>query len=341
MEASPALLDKIKNYTPKGEIGMGGVAAGGAFQQHSEIEVMQAYEASWAAGVRYYDTSPWYGITKSERRLGVFLDGKDRDSYTLSSKIGRIVIPDPKSTIEGKQRVWPGTHHYKFHYDYSAEGVRRSIEDSLKRMGQSHFDIVYIHDLSPDNGDLGADWEKYFKTAAKGAMPELTKMREEGIIKAWGLGVNTIEPLMKTLEVADPDVFLSACQYSLIKHEESLNRLFPAVAKRNIPVVVGGPLNVGFLAGKDRYDYGPDIPEEALKKREKLYEVCHKFDVDLRTAALQFSSAPKEVSTILVGSHTAKQAFENVASLYEDIPVEFWEELRVKGLIAEAAPLPA
>lgn len=183
--------------------------------------------------------------------------------------------------------------------------------------------------------------EKYFKVAAEGAMPELTKMREEGIIKGWGLGVNTIEPLIRTQDVADPDVFLSACQYSLIKHDESLNRLFPAVAKRDIPVVVGAPLNVGFLAGKDRYDYGLEIPKAAQEKRELLYAACKKYDVDLRTAALQFSAAPKEVSTILVGSHTAEQAFENVASLYAEIPNDFWAELKRLELIAEAAPLPA
>src|SRR5690554_7007793 len=136
--------------------------------------------------------------------------------------MGRLL----KATKDLPQIMWISPSPFDYRYDYSAEGTRRSIEDSLQRLGVESIDIVFIHDLSPDNGDMKDKWVEYFKVAEKGAMPELTKMREEGLIKAWGLGVNTIEPILKTLEAADPDIFLSATIYSLIEHEDALDRLF-------------------------------------------------------------------------------------------------------------------
>src|SRR5690606_27441356 len=157
-----------------------------------------------------------------------------------------------------------------------------------QRLGIESIDIVFIHDLSPDNGDMKDNWIEYFKVAEKGAMLELTRMREEGLIKAWGLGVNTIAPILKTLEVAEPDICLSATIYSLIDHEEALNKLFPPCEKRGVSIVSGAPLNSGFLAGIDRYNYSTKIPPAFMKKREKISKIAQAHGVDLRTAALQF-----------------------------------------------------
>lgn len=329
---------KHKRFRPKNKNGFGGVALGNGFQQNPDIECIMAVEAAWNAGVRYFDTSPWYGLGISERRMGLFLKDKPREEFTLSTKVGRILEPNENFTM--KRSLWKSKLNFGYKYDYSASGVRRSVEDSLQRLGLSSLDIVFIHDLSPDNGDMKDSYAAYFEQAAKGAMPELTKMREEGIIKAWGLGVNTIEPILQSLEAADPDIFLSACQYSLIKHEDDLNKVFPKVAERDISIVVGAPLCAGFLAGKNRYLYDGQFPDGVKEKLTALKSVAESHQVDLRTAALQFSAAPDVVSAVIPGAHTVEQATQNAASFNEKIPVAFWEELKHKKLIASNAPIP-
>lgn len=338
-------LDAFKNqemhtrFRPKNKAGFGGVAIGNGFQHNPDIECLQAVEAAWNAGVRYYDTSPWYGLGISERRLGMFLKDKPREEFTLSTKIGRILEPKEDFKLSGRS-LWKSKLNFGYKYDYTAAGVRKSVEDSLQRLGVSSLDVVFIHDLSPDNGDMKQDWVKYFEIAQKGAMPELTKMREEGLIKGWGFGVNTIEPILKAIEVADPDIFLSACQYSLIKHEDDLNKVFPKLAAKDISVVVGAPLCAGFLSGKDRYLYDGSFPEGVKQKLVALKRVAANHKVDLRTAALQFSAAPDVVSAVIPGAHTVQQAKENAASFSAKIPAGFWEELKKEKLIAANAPVP-
>jgi D-threo-aldose 1-dehydrogenase len=336
----PVLPDApAKKYRPLTKSGFGGVALGNGFQVNPDIECWQALEAAWNAGVRHFDTSPWYGLGISERRMGMFLKDKKRADYTLSTKVGRLLEPHENFTMKGL--LWQGKMNFGYRYDYSAAGARRSVEDSLQRLGVSSLDIVYIHDLSPDNGDLKADWLKHFATAQNGAMKELTKMRQEGLIKGWGLGVNTIEPIVKTLQVADPDIFLSACQYSLIQHEADLSKVFPLVAAKGASIVVGAPLCGGFLAGKNRYLYDGTFPPGVQDKLAALKQVAANHHVDLRTAALQFAAAPLVVSGVIPGAHTVQQAQENAASFTAQLPAGFWQELKQKKLIAEAAPVPA
>jgi D-threo-aldose 1-dehydrogenase len=341
---SPVSLEALNNNTghsrfrPKNKAGFGGVALGNGFQENPNIECLQAVEAAWNAGIRYYDTSPWYGLGTSERRLGMFLKDKPREEFTLSTKVGRLLLPHENFTM--KRGLWKGKLNFEHKYDYTAAGVRRSVEDSLQRLGVSSLDIVFIHDLSPDNGDMKDKFDFYFDQAAKGAMPELTKMREEGLIKGWGLGVNTTLPILKTIEVADPDIFLSACQYSLIKHDDDLNNVFPKLAAKDISVVVGAPLCAGFLAGKDRYLYDGSFPDGVKEKLAELKKVAANHKVDLRTAALQFSAAPDVVSGVIPGAHTAQQAQENAASFAGKIPNDFWAELKKEKLIAANAPTP-
>jgi len=329
---------KNKRYRPLTVSGLGGVAAGNGFHENPDASVTAALEAAWNSGVRHFDTSPWYGLGLSERRFGHFLRNKKREEFTLSTKVGRLLTPDKDFKLE--KGLWKGKLNFSYRYDYSAAGVRRSIEDSLQRLGLPYLDIVYIHDLSPDNEDMKENWVKYFDEAMKGAIPELTKMREEGIIKAWGFGVNTLEPALKAIEQADPDIFLSATQYSLIKHEDALNKLFPVCEKRDISIVVGAPLNAGFLAGVERYDYSGKFPDGVIEKRKKLLAVTKKHGVDLRTAALQFSAAPKVVSGVIPGAWNPEQVTANAESFKASIPKAFWEELKHEKLIAENAPVP-
>ena len=323
-------------FRPAQSFGLGGVAIGNAFRPTTDEQAQEAMEGAWATGVRYFDTSPWYGLGLSERRFGYFLHNKKREDYVISTKVGRLLKP----AKELPDTMWKQPSPFDYEYDYSASGVRRSIEDSLQRMGIDSIDIVFIHDLSPDNEDMGDRWTDYFETARKGAMPELTRMREEGLIKGWGFGVNTIDPILRTLEVADPDIFLSATKYSLIEHEDALNRLHPACAQHNVPIIAGAPLNSGFLAGIDRYNYSTDIPDGFMEKRERLNKIAQRNGIDLRTAALQFCAAPEVISTVIPGTRYAQQAQENVDSMKVKIPVDFWNELKQEKLIAANAPIP-
>ena len=228
-------------------------------------------------------------------------------------------------------------------FDYTADGVRRSIEDSLQRLGVDSLDIAFVHDISPDFAFFPNGWEEQYDIARKGAFPALSKMRDEGIIRAWGIGVNTPLPILKVMEDADPDVCLCARQYSLIDHASAVNELFPVVRKKKISLVIGSSLNAGFISGSPRYNYGKEnfkIPSAAIEKRAKLQAVADRFGVDLRTAALQFSAAPDVAVALVVGARSDRQIQEDWNSLQAKIPSEFWAELRQQRLIEADAKLP-
>lgn len=331
--------NEYKRYRPLSRMGLGGLAAGNGFNTISpDEEILSMLHAAWDSGIRYFDTSPFYGLSLSERRFGDLLRNKNRDDYVLSSKVGRLLTPSAKPL----EKKWHWADHSPFHYryDYTASGTRRSVEDTLHRIGVSSLDIVYIHDISPQNSDMGDDWVKYFDEAAKGAMPELTKMREEGMIKAWGFGINTPEAVPKSLEIADPDIFLLALQYSLLDHENALLNTFPMIEERDLSVVVGAPLNGGYLAGRDRFNYDSSIPQPMKRKFSDISNIAYKYGIDMKTAALQFAEAPSVVSAIIPGARTSQQVQENVASMKVKIPNAFWDELKQKRLIANNAPVP-
>jgi D-threo-aldose 1-dehydrogenase len=228
-------------------------------------------------------------------------------------------------------------------FDYTADGVRRSIEDSLQRLGVSHLDVVYVHDLSPDFAWFPNGWEEQYEIARKGAFPALSKMRDEGIIRAWGVGVNTPYAILKVIEDADPDVCLCARQYSLVDHADALDEVFPAVRAKNVSLVIGSSLNAGFISGSPRYNYGADnfrVPPKAIEKLERLRTVAARHGVDLRTAALQFSAAASEAVALVVGARSARQIQEDWNSMHAKIPADFWNELRKDRLIEQNAPTP-
>jgi len=194
-------------YRPPVCFGLGGVPLGNEFAVVTEKAAEATLEAAWDAGVRYFDTSPWYGLGLCERRFGAFLHTQARDDYVLSSKVGKLLKASPQNNAEAYFPFAPSPNNVRF--DYSSNGVRRSIEDSLQRLGVDSLDIVFVHDLSPDNAYLPTPWEEQFEIACKGAFPALTAMREDGTIKAWGLGVNRPEPILKAMEVAEPDAACS------------------------------------------------------------------------------------------------------------------------------------
>ncbi|WP_051403655.1 aldo/keto reductase [Pseudoxanthomonas sp. J31] len=328
-----------QRYRPPAKLGLGGVAFGNGFAAASDAQCEATLAAAWEAGVRYFDTSPWYGLGLSERRFGHVLHRHPAEEYVLSSKVGRLLTGTSGPLQE---TMWVEPAPFRYRYDYSAAATRRSVEDSLNRMGVSQLDVVFIHDLSPDNEqDLGMPWERRFTEAAKGAMPELTRMRAEGLIKAWGFGVNRPEPALAALEEADPDIFLLACQYSLLDHARALHETFPRIAARGASVVVGVPLLAGYLAGRDRYLYEGEVPDWAPGKRARVQAACDRHGVDLRTVALQFAAAPDVVAAVIPGARTPEQVRANVASMAVDVPSALWAELKDEGLVEREAPVPA
>jgi D-threo-aldose 1-dehydrogenase len=329
-------------FKPEFRFGLGGVPLGNEFAKHTDREAEATLEASWAMGIRYYDVAPWYGMGLSERRFGHFLHGQPRDDYLLSSKVGKLF---KASRNNRHAEIFPFSDSPNdLVIDYTADGVRRSIEDSLQRLGVSHLDIAYVHDLSPDFAWFPGSWEQQYEIARKGAFPALSKMRDEGIIRAWGVGVNTPDAILKVIEDADPDVCLCARQYSLIDHANALDQVFPAVRAKKVSLVIGSSLNAGFISGSPRYNYGAEnfrIPPEVIQKRDRLRAVAARHGVDLRTAALQFSAAAPESVALVVGARSAQQIEEDWNSMQARIPAGFWNELKQEKLIEENAPTPA
>jgi D-threo-aldose 1-dehydrogenase len=329
-------------FKPEFKFGLGGVPLGNEFDKHTDKDAEGTLEAAWAVGVRYFDVAPWYGFGLAERRFGRFLHNKDRDDYILSSKVGKLF---KASKNNRHAEVFPlSDSPNDLVIDYTADGVRRSIEDSLQRLGVSHLDIAFVHDLSPDFAYFPNGWEEQYEIARKGAFPALSRMREEGIIRAWGVGVNTPFAILKVIEDADPDVCLCARQYSLIDHANAVNEVFPAVRARNVSLVIGSALNAGFISGSARYNYGQQnfrIPPDAIQKRDRLRAVAARHGVDLRTAALQFSAAATEAVALVVGARSDQQIQEDYNSMQARIPSEFWQELKAGGLVESGAALPA
>jgi D-threo-aldose 1-dehydrogenase len=343
-------MNNVRNDTNRGgnlhyklpfKFGLGGVPLGNEFAVVPDKDAYAILEAAWSAGIRYYDVSPWYGLGLAERRYGSFLHTKKRSEYVISSKVGKLL----KASRTAKNRELfpfsPSPNDVIF--DYTASGVRRSIEDSLQRLGIDSLDIAFVHDISPDNKLLPTNWQEQFEIAKKGAFPELTRMREEGVIKGWGIGVNRPEPILRVLAEADPDVCLLASQYSLIDHKNALDQVFPEVRKNNASLVVGSSLNAGFISGSPRYNYGKEsykIPTGFLEKRKKLREVAANHGVDLRTAALQFSASPDVAAALVVGASSEQQILADYTSMQTNIPAEFWSELKAQKLIEQNAPIP-
>ncbi len=328
-------------FKPEFRFGLGGVPLGNEFAKHSDDEAQATLQAAWDVGVRYFDVAPWYGFGLSERRFGHFLHSQRRDDYVLSSKVGKLFRASRKNHHTD---IFPFSDSPNdLVIDYTGDGVKRSIEDSLQRMGVSHLDVVFVHDLSPDFAWFPNGWEEQYAIARKGAFPALSKMREEGIIRGWGVGVNTPMAILKVIEDADPDVCLCARQYSLVDHANALHEVMPAVRAKGVSLVIGSSLNAGFVSGSPRYNYGKDnykIPAEAIAKREQLHAVAARHGVDLRTAALQFSAAASEAVALVVGARSDQQIRDDWNSMHAKIPAQFWSELKHEGLIERDAPTP-
>ncbi|MBM7097584.1 aldo/keto reductase [Bacillus sp. H-16] len=318
------------------KIGLGTAPLGNMFRNVPDEEALATIQTAWDAGIRYFDTAPFYGFGLSELRLGKVLLEYNRNDYILSSKVGRIILDEE----EDKSGLFEDGRKNKLVTDYTEDGTLRSIEDSLTRLNTDHLDILFVHDLSPDF--LGNEWTEKFEEARKGAFPVLEQLRKEGVIKSWGLGVNTTEPIEKILELDEvqPDLCLTATQYTLMQHEKALEKMMPLAEKKGMGFVVGSPYNSGALLGGDHFDYA-EASEEKKSHARELKEIAEKHGVSLKAAALQFSSAHPAVQAVIPGSTRTDRIKEDLSALEDErIPHAFWDELISRGFVSEKAPLP-
>lgn len=324
-------------------LGFGTAPLGNMFRNIPEQEAAATVDAAWEQGVRYFDTAPFYGAGLAEIRLGQALAHRPRDEYVLSTKVGRLIIDETEDAgardLGEKGGLFEFGRPNRIVNDYTADATLRSIEDSLKRLGTDRLDIVWVHDVAQDF--YGDGWLAQYETARTGAFRVLTRLREEGVIKAWGLGVNRVEPLEITLDLseAQPDGFLLAGRYTLLDHARALQRLMPAAAARQVDIVVGGPYSSGILAGGTHFEYQQASPA-IVAKVARIKALSERYAIPVKAAALQFALANPAVAAVIPGASRPERIAEDMAALKVAIPAGFWRELREQQLVAAGAPLP-
>ncbi|MCC3303175.1 aldo/keto reductase [Arthrobacter sp. zg-Y895] len=325
------LHDVLKN-----KIGFGTAPLGNMFRDIPQEEALATVEAAWNAGIRYFDTAPFYGAGLAESRLGEVLSQHNRDEYALSTKVGRLILDEEEEKGSG---LFTHGRSNKIATDYSTDATLRSIEESLNRLKTDRLDFVFIHDTSRDF--LGDEWISKFDEARTGAFRVLARLQDEGVINGWGLGVNTTEPIELAMDMdeAAPTMNLSATQYTLLQHERALQRMMPMAQEKGVGIVVGGPFNSGALLGGDYFDYA-EIPPQVKARIAELTSVASRHDVSLKAAALQFSAAHPAVAAVIPGSSRPERVAEDIAAMKAEIPAAFWDELLEKKLISAQAPLP-
>ncbi|WP_405719118.1 aldo/keto reductase [Streptomyces sp. NBC_01537] len=305
------------------ELSFGASAIGNLFTPVTDEAATAAVDAAWGAGVRYFDTAPHYGLGLSERRLGAALRDRPRAEYALSTKVGRLLVPydEPSGDDLADGFDVPATHRRV--WDFSADGVRRSIEDSLHRLGLDRIDIVYLHD--PDD---------HAEQAFRQAYPALERLRAEGTVGAIGAGMNQTAMLTRFLRDTDVDAVLCAGRHTLLDHQ-ALDELLPEAAARGRSVVVGGAFNSGLLADPRpgaTYDYAP-APGPLLDRALRIKAVTERHGVPLRAAALRYPLGHPAVASVLVGVRSAYEIQDAASMLASPVPDALWDELRAEGLL--------
>jgi D-threo-aldose 1-dehydrogenase len=325
-------LGKTAVHMP--DFGLGGAAFGNIYSAISDVEARQIVDTAWAHGVRYYDTAPFYGYGLSERRLGDALRQRSRANYVLSTKVGCILLPDsaPKA-----QDLFPGSLPFKVKYDYSYDGVMRSFEDSLQRIGTDYIDILFVHDL----GRMvhGEQHETFFRDFLTGGYRALTELRSAKCVRAIGFGVNEWEVCLEALAEIDLDCVMLAGRYTLLE-QGAVQEFFPVCQRRDVSIIAAGPYNSGILAtgtAESGY-YNYKIADSLIMERVKEIEaVCHEFHVALPQAAIQFPGMHEQVSTVVAGAHSREQFLMTHQYLQQPVPLALWSALKQRGLLHENA----
>ncbi|MET9677793.1 aldo/keto reductase [Streptomyces sp. NPDC006482] len=310
-------------------LGFGGAAVAGLYEDVGEEVAAAAVEAAWDAGIRYFDTAPHYGLGLSERRLGAALRNRPRHAYTLSTKVGRVLEPyDGGGDDRADGFAVPATHRRR--WDFSADGVRRSLEDSLTRLGLDRIDLVLLHD--PDDHAEQAFGEAY---------PALEELRSQGVVGAIGVGMNRTGMLTRFVRDTDVDAVLCAGRYTLLE-QGALEDLLPAAEAAGKSVIIGGVFNSGLLAAPApgvTYDYA-EASDELVGRALRMGNVTEAAGVPLRAAALRFPFGHPAVASVLVGARSADQVRDAAEQFGRLLPAGVWEDLRAEGLLPAGVPVP-
>lgn len=315
----PGALDRL---------GFGAAQLGNLYQEVSDETAHEAVDAAWAAGLRYYDTAPHYGLGLSERRLGAALAGRPREEFLLSTKVGRLLRPNPEPTETDLDNGFAVPGDLRRERDFTGDGVRASLAESLERLGLDRVDIVWVHD--PDEPT------DRFDEALAGAVPTLERLRDEGVIGAWGVGSKDPEMLHRFATRSTPDLVMVAGRYTLLEQDQ---RLMDACRDHGVGVVAVGVFNSGLLAqprpaGDARYEYG-EAPPELLDRARELARACERFDVTLPQAALAYPRRHPAVVNVCVGMRTARHVRSNCDLEASPVPEDLWADLARRGLIPE------
>ena len=312
------------------EMGFGGAPLGGVGKRASEDQAMEILRVAYESGIRYFDTAPLYGHGLSEKRIGKFLNTISRDSFAISTKVGRLLVPKDEGQ---RDQMMHDDEALSIIYDYSYEGAKTSLEASISRLGIDHVDLLLCHDI--DKWTHGDGQPEILKKAQQGILPALCDLRSEGVIKAIGLGVNESEVCNEVMNNFDVDCFLLAGRFTLLE-QAPLDDLLPRCIDNNVSIIIGGPYNSGMLASVQRgnatYDYKP-VDDLRWEKAQKIRRVCDAHGVDLRAAALQFPLKHPAVVSIVPGVWRMEELRSNLDFLDADIPDSLWQDLSNANLL--------
>ena len=316
-------------------LGLGTATLGGSRVQISWQERDAIVRTAWDAGVRYFDTAPFYGVGAAERAVGDALRDRRRGDWVLSTKVGRLLRP--RTAWTDPMEAWGRPMPFDVVYDYSYDGIMRSFEDSFQRLGLAHIDILLVHDIGAYQHGAAAHPE-LMRSLRESGYRALEELRRTGAVSAIGLGVNEREVCLEAMGFGDWDAFLLAGRYTLLE-QAPLDDLLPQCVARGTSIIVGGPLNSGILAGRDTWNYAA-APADVVARVEAIRAVCDRHGVPLPAAALQFPLAHPAVAAIIPGPRVSSEFTENLELLRRKIPAALWDELRHEGLMHRDAPTP-
>ncbi len=325
----------FRTTTDGQRLGLGGAPLGNLFTAVSDAEARVVLDAAWQSGCRTFDTAPHYGNGRSEHRMGQALQAQARENFVVSTKVGRLLQPDASTPRD--QNSYVDVLPFAQRWDYSVAGVRRSIEDSLQRLGLARLDVAYVHDC--DAQVHGSDYPRVLAQVLAEALPELRRLQAEGLVRHIGLGVNDVQVCLDVLRQTDLDCLMLAGRYSLIDHS-ALAELLPLCVQRKVRIALGGVFNSGILAtgvrnvAVARFNYAA-ASGHWVQQVAAIEAVCEQFEVPLRAAALQFPLAHPAVEIVMVGAQEAMHWTDALEKVCHPIPPAFWDTLRARGLLPQ------
>jgi D-threo-aldose 1-dehydrogenase len=310
-----------------GRLGYGAAAVGNLYRAVDDESARQLLDTAWDGGIRYYDTAPHYGLGLSERRLGEMLRRRPREEFVVSTKVGRLLVPDPDGATRRDDDIFEVPADHRRVWDFSEAGVRRSLEDSLGRLGLDHIDVLYLHDVERSGQDIAE--------VVDSGVAALARLREEGLVRAIGVGTADLGAIERAVRTDAIDLVMLPGRYTLL--EAPAKDVVALCQERGVGIVNVAVFNSGLLATPEpseasHYEYR-EVPPDKLQRAQDLARTCRELGVDLPTAALQFSARHPAVVSVVVGADTPEQIQQNVERMRSPVAEELWQVLADRGLL--------